>query len=223
MNPIEWLLTGVIPIGPGILVREVVGNGFGLASALLGMQRRVLAWPIGILGNGLLFTVFLGGVFMTPGDMNLYGQAGRQVMFAGLGIYGWVTWHQHRGADSSVSDFVPRWGSRRGLLAAALIMAAAFTMAYVVLGLLGSFGPAADAWILVGSAFAVYATARGLIEAWLGWIAVDLVGVPLLIVAGLYPSAILYSVYLVVAAFGLAAWIRIRRRSIHIEAGSPSA
>src|SRR6478672_6254523 len=55
------LLEAKIDIGPGILWREVIGNVFGLASAVLGMRRRVAAWPVGIIGNILLFTVFVGG------------------------------------------------------------------------------------------------------------------------------------------------------------------
>ena len=78
---LERLLNAQLDIGPGILWREIIGNGFGLASAILGMQRKVLAWPIGIVGNILLFTVFLGGVFHTPQDLDLYGQAARQVFF----------------------------------------------------------------------------------------------------------------------------------------------
>ena len=50
------------PVGNGSLyVREVVGNLFGLASALLGMRRLVWAWPVSLVGNVLLFTVFVGG------------------------------------------------------------------------------------------------------------------------------------------------------------------
>ena len=60
------LLNAKLEIGTGILWREIIGNGFGLASALLGMRRKVAAWPVGIVGNILLFTVFLGGVFNTP-------------------------------------------------------------------------------------------------------------------------------------------------------------
>ena len=60
------------------------------------MQRRVAAWPIGIVGNILLFTVFLGGVFDTPSDLNLYGQAGRQVFFLIVSVYGWVRWQQYK-------------------------------------------------------------------------------------------------------------------------------
>jgi len=212
MGVIDWLLNGQIPIGPGILWREVIGNLFGLGSALLGMRRLVWAWPIGIVGNVLLFTVFLGGVFMTPQDMNLYGQAGRQVMFLGLSVYGWITWNRSRAKDSALADFRPRWMTMRERLIALPLIALAFVIAYVVLSYLNSFGPAADAWILIGSAFAVYATARGFNEAWLGWIAVDAVGVPLLFVGGLYPSAILYSVYMIVAAFGFHTWWRLSKQ-----------
>ena len=37
-----------------------------------------------------------------------------------------------------------------------------------------------DAWIFIGSMIATYAMARGWNDFWLAWIAVDLVGVPLL-------------------------------------------
>ncbi len=67
MDALDWLLEGTFAIGGStILVREVVGNGFGLASAIGGMRRKVWAWPVGIVGNLLLFTVFVGGILDKP-------------------------------------------------------------------------------------------------------------------------------------------------------------
>src|SRR5690606_39883661 len=62
MDLLQWLFTAKIEFAGGqfLLLREVLGNVFGLLSALGGMRRKVWAWPIGILGNLLLFTVFLG-------------------------------------------------------------------------------------------------------------------------------------------------------------------
>ena len=50
MDLLEWLIHGTIPVpGDGALgAREVIGNVFGLASAILGMRRLVWAWPIGL-------------------------------------------------------------------------------------------------------------------------------------------------------------------------------
>ena len=66
-GPVGWLFDATVTIaGHEILWREIVGNLFGLASAVGGLRRKVWAWPVGIVGNVLLFTVFLGAVFDTP-------------------------------------------------------------------------------------------------------------------------------------------------------------
>jgi nicotinamide mononucleotide transporter len=196
-----------------ILWREIVGNGFGLASAILGMRRRVAAWPIGIVGNILLFTVFLGGVFNTPNDLDLYGQAGRQVFFLIVSVYGFVRWSQYKRTHAAEGVGVrPRWAGASGrlqLLGGAVVGTAVF---YFVLKALGSWGPLPDAWILTGSILATYGMARGWVEFWLVWIAVDLVGVPLLLNAQLYPSALMYIVYGGFCVVGFVSWLRIERR-----------
>ena len=84
-------------------------------------------------------------------------------------------------------------------------------MAWWALTRLGSFGPLADAWIFVGSMLATYGMARGYLEFWLVWIAVDAVGVPLLLRAGYYPSALLYVVYGAFCVVGFRAWLKLRR------------
>ncbi len=130
MNVFDWLLTSQVTIaGSPVLVREIVGNVFGLGSAV-------------------------------------------------------------------------------ELLGLAVVMYAVF---YPVLKALGSWGPQWDAWILAGSVLATYGMARGWVEFWLVWIAVDVVGVPLLLKAKFYPSATMYIVYGAFCVLGFAAWVRVQR------------
>jgi nicotinamide mononucleotide transporter len=210
-----WLFDARLHVGGAeILWREVVGNAFGLGSAALGMQRRVWAWPVGIAGNLLLLTVFLGAVFATPQDKDLYGQAGRQVFFLAVSAYGWWRWTRVRraGGAGDGGAVVPRpatWAERAAMAAAAVVGVA---VVWPVLAALGSWGPLADAWIFVGSMLATYGMARGYVEFWLVWIAVDAVGVPLLLAAGFYPSALLYGLYGLLCAAGFVAWVRAHRR-----------
>jgi nicotinamide mononucleotide transporter len=207
------LLNAKIDIGPGILWREIIGNGFGLASALLGMRRKVSAWPIGIVGNILLFTVFLGGVFHTPQDLDLWGQAGRQIFFFIVSLYGWVRWSAYRKSEGAGAVGVkPGWAGKSGLIQLAVGAVVLWTASYFILKALGSWGPAADAWILTGSILATYGMARGWVEFWLIWIAVDAVGVPLLLTAGYYPSALMYIVYGAFCVIGFFSWWKIERR-----------
>ncbi|TFD71643.1 nicotinamide riboside transporter PnuC [Cryobacterium sp. Hb1] len=214
MNPIEWLFDAQLQIGTQtILWREVVGNAFGIASAVGGMRRKIWAWPVGIIGNALLFTVFLGAVFGTPNPVNLLGQAGRQIMFIVVSIFGWVQWRRSR--DSTVQmAVVPHWASNRTRVLLGLGLVAGTLVLTPIFRALGSFEPVwADAWIFTGSLLATYGMAKGWTEFWLIWVAVDIVGVPLLISAGYYASAVLYLFYGAFTVIGFIVWVRVHRRA----------
>jgi nicotinamide mononucleotide transporter len=214
MNVFDWLLHEQVTIaGSPVLVREIVGNVFGLASAIFGMRRLVAAWPVGIVGNALLFTVFLGGLFDTPQDKDLWGQAGRQIFFAAVSLYGWWRWYQHRKAAADAHGVQPRWATNRERIELLVLAAVMYAVFYPVLKALGSWGPQWDAWILAGSILATYGMARGYVEFWLIWIAVDAVGVPLLLRAEFYPSAVMYLVYGGFCLLGFVSWWRLQRKA----------
>ena len=214
-----WLLDAKIHIlNADILWREIIGNIIGLVSAVGGMRRRIWAWPVGMVANVLLFTVFLGGVFATPQDKDLYGQAGRQVFFFAAGIYGWWRWKNSRTAPTAPA-IVPRWANMRERAAFVVGGAVLVGIAYAILRQLASFGPLADAWIFVGSLLATLGMARGYVEFWLIWIAVDAVGVPLLLRAHYYPSTLLYVVYGAFCIWGFVTWLRVKSK----EPVSPSS
>ncbi|WP_422114518.1 nicotinamide riboside transporter PnuC [Brachybacterium sp. UNK5269] len=213
MDLLQWLFDARIDFANGqfLLLREVLGNVFGLLSAFGGMRRKVWAWPIGIIGNLLLLTVFLGSVFGNPNSVDLLGQAGRQVMFIATSIYGWVRWREAKNSGgTAVEPEWASWGTRALLLVALLGGTAALTPLFRALG---SYEPVwADAWIFMGSLLATFGMAKGWVEFWLIWVAVDLVGVPLLWSAGYYASAFMYVFYGAFTLVGFFVWWRVRRR-----------
>jgi nicotinamide mononucleotide transporter len=222
MNLLERLFDAQLTIaGHPIFWREVVGNVFGFASAIGGMRRRVWAWPVGIVGNAILFTVFFGVAFANPQGETLYGQAGRQVFFILTSIYGWWRWDRIRrlrgGAGADVPAVTPRWATMRERVQYLGFWVGGVVLVQWLFSLIGAGWPAprwyfwCDAWIFVGSIVATYAMARGWNDFWLAWIAVDLVGVPLLVHSGFYPSAVLYAVYAGLVLYGFVVWLRISR------------
>lgn len=217
MGLLQWFVDAfnsqwVLPGGQTLLVREVVGNAFGLASALGGMRRKIWAWPVGIIGNLLLLTVFLGSALSPdPSLPHLLGQAGRQVMFIAVAIYGWIRWRNLDGGR-----VVPRWAPTSARIGIVLVMIVGTVALTPLFRLLGSWEPVwADAWTFVGSLLATYGMAKGWTEFWLIWIAVDVVGVPLLFSSGYYATGFMYVFYGVFTAIGFVIWWRAQRTAAH--------
>jgi nicotinamide mononucleotide transporter len=219
MSFLERLFDAQLSIfGQAILWREIVGNGFGFASAIGGLRRRVWAWPVGIIGNVLLFTVFFGVAFATPQHETLYGQAGRQVFFVITSVYGWWRWSQIRKQHSPHAPAItPRWATRVERMQYIAVWVGGVVVTQWVFAQIGAGFPAprwyywCDAWIFIGSMVATYSMARGWNDFWLAWIAVDLVGVPLLIHSHFYPTAFLFAIYGGLVIYGFFVWLKASR------------
>ena len=114
VNLLQWLYDAQVTIaGHPITWREILGNGFGFASAIGGMRRRVWAWPVGhrrqrpALHASFIAATLRGRRRRQP----LFGQAGRQVFFIMMSVYGWWRWQQSKSHRRRVA---PRRSRRAG-------------------------------------------------------------------------------------------------------------
>jgi nicotinamide mononucleotide transporter len=230
-NVFQTLLDASIPIGSYQLhYLEVLGVLIGIVSAWYGMKRKVWAWPVGIVANVILFFVYIGATLGADQRIPLFGQAGRQVFFIVVSIYGWVTWAALRrrsgGADAPAVH--PRWMTATERIAIGAGWLLGTVVAHAVFQAILDANPNpfwtpqwwfawCDAWIFVGSIVATYAMARGWNEFWLAWIGVDLVGVPLGFATGYVPTSVMYIFYGMFVVYGFTQWVKVTRA----EAAAP--
>ncbi|MCW2945998.1 MAG: hypothetical protein JWR24_2715 [Actinoallomurus sp.] len=210
----SWAQAGVTVFGEKLLWTDVLGNVFSLATVWLAMRRTIWTWPVQLIGAVLLFTASVSA--------HAPGNALKQVMFLVLVSYGWVKWMRgiHETRDLPVR---PATGRERTVLVAALVGGTA-VVALLFAGipwLQITWSPLANAYIFVGSAVATFAQSRALVDFWIVWVLVDLVGVPLAIKSGLYVSGAAYVVFFVMVIAGLRNWLkqyRRQRRCAELEA-----
>lgn len=225
MSVLKWLFEAQIHFGSkSIAWREVIGGTLGLTSAVLGMRRKVSAWPVGIIGDALLFTVFLGAVFSFGDDKehaNFYGQAGRNLLLIVVSVYGWIRWSSSRKENESTKPAVtPRWTTVREKMVIAPLLILFYLLSFQIFKSLGESGTwlFVDTWIFTGTALATFGMSRGYVEFWLVWVAVDLVGVPFAFKNGYYPTGTLYAIYLPFVIWGFISWLKIsKQESISIK------
>ena len=180
------------------------------------MRRKMWAWPIGIVGNVLLFTLFIGSMW-DPHQTSriMLGQAGRQLLLIAVSLYGWWQWSQNR--KKAGNDGKPpvqiRWTTtREKLVLVPATVAFYFATFFTITAIGGSWNVAADSWIFTGTALATYGLARGFVEFWLVWVAVDAVGVPLDVRGHYYPTAAMYVFYGAFVIWGFVVWLLAAKR-----------
>lgn len=170
----------------------------GAACVWLVAREHVANWPIGIAN-----AAFFGLLFANFG---LYADAGLQVVYIVLGVYGWWAWrHGTPGRDPlTVSrTAAAQWAA----LGAAT--AAATALGWVALAHLSdSTVPGWDALTTAVSLAATWGQCRKKLESWWLWMAADVVYVPLYAYKDLWLTAALYVVFFALCVGGLRDWRR---------------
>lgn len=192
---------------------DLLGNLLGLATVALATRRSLWAWPVQITGALLLFGANISA--------HLGGTAARQVALAAMAAYGWFRWSAVR---KNEHDITIRWASwaERALLAAGLALGTV-GFALVLQHYHASWAPWPDAYIFIGSLVATVAQARGYVEFWFVWVAVDVVGVPLAFHNGLPVSGLVYVFYFAIVVAGLRQWmVKARTPGRVVPAAQPA-
>jgi nicotinamide mononucleotide transporter len=172
-------------------------------SVYLSTRENILSWPTALVNVGLYTVVFHGA--------RLYADMGLQVVYFVLSAYGWYEW-KFGGANRTelrVSRATPRlW----------IGLAAVNVVAWLTLGSLLARTNAALPWLdsllSTTSLCAQLLMTRKVLENWAIWIVLDIVYVPTFLSRGLYATAVLYTIFLVLAVLGLRDW----KRSLHQSA-----
>jgi nicotinamide mononucleotide transporter len=187
-------------LGEPISVIELIGFVTGALCVWAVTRQYAWNWPVGIANNVAFVVLFLG--------VGLYADAVLQIVFAAVGVYGWILWGRGRSEAGTPAKSLPvrrattperAWGIGLAVLLTAIA-------AFLLHATTDSTVPIPDAFVLAASLLATWGQARKVIEQWWVWIAVDAVSIPLYMSKGLWLTAILYTGFLALCIDGLRRW-----------------
>jgi len=177
---------------------EYLAFALGVVNVALIVRRSIWNYAFGIGSvTAALFVLFSG---------RLYSEAGLQVFFIAVNVYGWMKWTaaRHEAGRIVVLLMTPRqrivWSC--GIAAAGLALGGAMDQ------FTNAAAPYPDALIASASIAAQILLAQRRLENWVLWILVDLVAVPLYLSRGFEPLAALYAIFFALSVAGLIAWRR---------------
>ncbi|MBM9510366.1 nicotinamide mononucleotide transporter family protein [Actinacidiphila acididurans] len=199
MTALHWLNSEAFTaVGQHVMWSDMIGNLLGLAALALGWRRAMLTWPVQLLSGVVLVAAFWSA--------HLGGGVGKQFVVITVAVWGWFQWRRGRTTPAGrVGIRFATWRERAVLVAATGLGTVAVASVFLTWPAL-SWNPWPDAYIFVGTLAAMVAQARGWVEFWFAWLAVDVVGVPLNFHSGLPFSGLVYIVYFVLVIAGMYAW-----------------
>jgi nicotinamide mononucleotide transporter len=170
----------------------------GIANIILIIRRSVWNYPFALAMVALYFFIFR--------DLKLYSDAGLQIFFFAVNLYGWWAWSRNRAEAGEV--VVERLG--RNSLTAWIGGSAIATLlwGFVMHSHTDASYPFWDAAVAMVSVAGQILMTRRYLENWWWWIAVNCLSIPLYIVKGIYLTAALYMLFLALAVAGLVVWRR---------------
>ncbi|HJQ27306.1 MAG TPA: nicotinamide riboside transporter PnuC [Blastocatellia bacterium] len=175
---------------------EIIGAALGLISVWLTVRQNIWCWPTGLVMVALYAVVFF--------QAKLYADAGLQLVYIGLQIYGWYEW-LHGGKDQGRLE-VTRITLRLGLALGVIAAVATALMGYTLATKTDAALPYWDSAATVLSLVAQWMLAKKIIENWLVWITVDVLSIGIYTAKGLYPTTVLYTAFLLMATLGWIEW-----------------
>jgi nicotinamide mononucleotide transporter len=175
---------------------ETLAVVLGIGYLLLAMLESSLCWYCAFFSTALYVWIF--------GDVSLYMESALNVYYMAMAIYGWLQW-QRGGADKSGVKII-RWTTRQHILGVAIILAASVTSGYLLSSNTAAKLPYLDSFTTWGSVFTTIMVAQKVLENWLYWIVINSVSIYLYIDRGLDQTAVMFFLYLGLAAVGFLMW-----------------
>lgn len=198
MSALDWLNgEAFTAFDQHILWSDMAGNLLGLGALALGWRRSLLTWPVQLLSGLVLVAAYASA--------HLSGGIGKQIVVVTVAVWGWAQWRRGGATKGRLAIRFATWTERAWLVAGTAAGTVALALLFTAYPKL-SWDPWPDAYIFVGTLTAMVAQARGWVEFWFAWLAVDVVGVPLAFNNGLAFSGLVYVIYFVLVVLGLRAW-----------------
>lgn len=177
-----------------------------LAYVLLAAKGNKWCWPAAFFSTLIYTLIFYDVALFMDSFLNVY--------YMVMAVYGWYFW-QNKQVDTSsnISSqstelILQSWSIIAHSKAIALLLLAALAIGFFMANYTSASFPYLDTITTVFALFATYLVAQKIVENWLYWLVIDAISIYLYIAKGLQPTAFLFCIYLIIAAYGYWSWLR---------------
>jgi nicotinamide mononucleotide transporter len=167
-----------------------------IAYLVLAIRQSILCWIAAIIGTSIYLVLMF--------RVGLYMESALQVFYIAMAFYGWYKWNG--GSDPGHALPVISWPIAFHILPLLMIAMLTILSGYLLSEYSNAALPYLDSFTTWGAIFATWLVARKVLQNWHYWFVIDAVSVFIYISRGLWLTALLFLIYLVLIVVGLRVW-----------------
>jgi nicotinamide mononucleotide transporter len=182
---------------------EAIAVVLALAYLLLAARESMWCWYCAFASSALYVVVMWEAQLLTEAVLNVF--------YVAMAVLGWYQWkHGGKGASELKIVSMKRW---QHAVLFAVLLALSFANGWAMQKWTSAAWPFVDSFIAWGSVITTILVIRKVLENWLYWILFDGIAIYVYIERGLYMTALLFALYVVIVVFGYFKWLKEFRNS----------
>lgn len=190
------------------MISNIIGSSWieptavilAIAYLLLAIKQNISCWFAAFFSSLLYFFVMYSA--------GLYMEAGLQIFYCIMAVYGWTQWRITLPGNSKF--LVKTWNRDQHIKAILLIILLAIVSGWALEKFTNAALPFLDSLTTWGAIVTTYMVAKRLLENWIYWFVIDTISVFLFYSRGLMLTSILFLVYLIIIYFGYKSWVQMK-------------
>ena len=190
------------------MISNIIGSSWieptavilAIAYLSLAIKQNISCWFAAFFSCLLYFFVMYSA--------GLYMEAGLQIFYCIMAVYGWTQWRITLPGNSKF--LVKTWNRDQHIKAILLIILLAIVSGWALEKFTNAALPFVDSLTTWGAIVTTYMVAKRLLENWIYWFVIDTISVFLFYSRGLILTSILFLVYLIIIYFGYKSWTQIK-------------
>lgn len=186
---------------------EIIAVILGIAYLVLAMRQSLWCWPCALVSTSIYTGLFWHVSLLMDSLLNGY--------YILMAVYGYWVWQRKKTTENGIDEvYVPitTWS----VSVHTMVIVSVIVLSVLSGLLLDRFTQAAwpflDSFTTWGSVVTTYMVAKKVLENWVYWFVIDAISVALYIERGLYFTALLFAVYVVMVVFGFFKWLPLYRQ-----------
>jgi len=178
---------------------ELLAVFLSVAYLVLAIRENIWCWPAAFVSTLIYTWLFWHVSLVMDSALNVY--------YMLMSVYGFYLWRSIADDDKheTVVEIIS-WPINYHLYTILLIISLSIISGSILQQNTGAAWPYLDSFTTWASVITTYMVAKKILENWLYWVFIDVVAMALYIERGLYPTAMLFAIYLVMAVVGYITW-----------------